>query len=475
MFTLTQYTDRHRKELQQLLEAPQWQEAVSSGLVDEVAAGRLSPVSPRNFIDTVVHQLIGFNQPAVRALIDNCCQDAQCLFDRLSRWPRDLHGKTPVISFLGLNVTPDCNFHQPCVYCNQFRPETILGVDSWREIVDDVTADGDDEGPYIYITGGEPLLLGPDLWGDEGLIRFATQRGAPINVNTNASLITPEIALRLIKAGLAKLHVSLDTADESLHKVLRGGGPLHRVLGGIYNIQLARELLGVAYPVIHTNCVLTRKNLHGFPQLVAFLLDKRKQAVGRDDPFAEDLLPHVIPVGGDDNWWLRPGAEEFREFYESVWPEVCRMWDGYQDGLGVEAEDRRPLFGYFSNPFLRVEHRGGLEAYVQVSAEGHYGQLALSQHCYVAPTQAAFTPDGNQYRCGSHAIRRILPLGNIRRQGVFQSVREGIPGSADLPRSEHCHGCAMATLYINQSVEAQLRKAVAEMLNVPPAGAPQPG
>ncbi|MHC4717612.1 MAG: radical SAM protein, partial [Planctomycetota bacterium] len=304
-----------------------------------------------------------------------------------------------------------------------------------------------------------------------GLIRFATRRGAAVNVNTNASLITPAIALRLVGAGLGKLHVSLDTADERLHAALRGGEALGDVLRGIYNVQLARDLLGVSHPVIHTNCVLTRKNLHDFPRLFAFLLEKRKQAVGGDDPFGQDLLPHVIPVGGDGNRRLRPGARAFREFYESVWDQVCRMWDAHQGDLGVAEEERRAPFGFFSSPFLRVEHRGGLEAYVKVSAEGRYGQLALSQHCYVAPTQAAFTPDGNQYRCGSHAVRRVLPIGNIGRQGVFDGIREGIPGLSDLPRPEHCHGCAMATLYINQSVETRLTDTVAEMLKGRPAEA----
>jgi len=465
MFELKQYTDQHRMELRRLLEGPAWRQAVSSGLVAEAAADKLSPGSTRSFIDTVVDQLLAFNQSAVAALIDGGCRDAQRLFDRLSRWPPDLNGKPPLMSFLGLNVTAECNLRPRCVYCNQPRPEAAVGMDGWREIIHEATADGDGKGPYVYVTGGEPLLLGAALWGDEGLVRLATQRGAAVNVNTNASLITPEVALRLVKAGLGKLHVSVDTADESLHEALRGGEQLHRVLRGIYNVQLARDLLGVTYPVVHTNCVLTRKNLRGFPRLIAFLLEKRKQAAGKDDPFKEDLLPHVIPVGGDGNARLRPDAGQFREFYESLWQEVCRMWEAHQDGLGIPAEERRALFGYFSNPFLRVQHRGGLEAYVKVSAEGRYGRLALSQHCYVAPTQAAFTPDGNQYRCGSHAIRRILPLGNIARKGVFESIREGIGGLEDLPRPEDCYGCAMATLYINQSVEARLKEAVAKILN----------
>ncbi|KKM82720.1 hypothetical protein LCGC14_1316710, partial [marine sediment metagenome] len=167
MHELTQYTDGHRKELRGLLEAAPWREAISSGLVAEAAADMLSPGSTRSFIDTVVNELIGFNRPSVRALIDGGCRDAQRLFDRLSPWPADLGGKQPSISFLGLNVTAECN-HQPrCVYCDQFRPDATVGAATWRKIIEEVTADGEGDGPYIYITGGEPLLLGAELWGDE--------------------------------------------------------------------------------------------------------------------------------------------------------------------------------------------------------------------------------------------------------------------------------------------------------------------
>jgi MoaA/NifB/PqqE/SkfB family radical SAM enzyme len=463
VFKLTRYADPHRAELERLLETPAWQEALSSGLVEEAADARLEPPAPRNFIDTVVDQLLDFSRRPVAEMIASGCRDEQLLLGRLARWPADLDGKAPVISFLGLNVTAQCNLAPKCVYCNQYGAEDSVDMPRWRAVIEQATSAGDGKGPYIHLTGGEPLLLGADVWGDDGLVRFATRRGAAVNVNTNATLLTPVVALRLIKAGLAKLHVSLDTDDEALHNRLRGG-TFRQVLQGLCNMQLARELVGVSYPVIHTNCVLTRENLHRFPELVAFILEHRKQAVQKDDPFREDLLPHVIPVGGDGNAPLRPDAREFRRFYDEVWPVVCGMWSDYQDALGVSKESRRELFGYFSNPFLRVEHAGGLEAYVQTSAEGRYGRLALSRHCYVAPTQAAFTPDGFQYRCGCHAIRRTLPVGNIHQQDMFTGIRKGLAGLDRLPQPEHCYGCALATLYINQSVQTRLKEKIAEML-----------
>ncbi|MBW2086733.1 MAG: hypothetical protein JRI54_12010, partial [Deltaproteobacteria bacterium] len=279
-----------------------------------------------------------------------------------------------------------------------------------------------------------------------------------VNVNTNAVMLTPEVALRFIKAGLAKLHISLDSSVKDVQNSLLNGDYFNQILEGIYNVQLARDIIGVSYPVIHTNCVLTNRNLDLFPDLFTFILEKHKQTADEDDSFFNDLFPHVIPVGGGSNDCLRPSEKEFKRFYDVIWPQVIQMWDSYQGELGVPKGKRGVLFGYFSNPYLRVEHKGGLNAYVKASARGFYGKLALPRYCYVAPTQASFTPDGYQYRCGSHAIRRILPAGNIKDRGVFASIRAEIFDHDKLPQEEYCYGCALATLYINQYVELKLKE-----------------
>jgi pyruvate-formate lyase-activating enzyme len=464
MLDLRYYSPSHRYELEELLRSDPWQDAIGSGLVDEVRARRIEPGNRRDFIGTVVEQLLAFNEPRVRQRITGGQRDADRLLADLSRWPDDLAGRDPTISFLGLNVTSECNNDPRCIYCNQPRIEPTVGLDGWKRIVAEVAAGVERAGPYIYITGGEPLMLGEDLWGPDGLVRFATARGARVNVNTNAMLLTPEVALRLIEAGLGNLHISLDSDDKDLQDSLAGGPCYEQVLRGIYNVQLARDLVGATYPIIHTNCVLTNRNLDAIGRLFAFLLDKHKQTADKGDPFYNDLFPHVIPVGGSDNAGLRPTAEEFRRFYGEVVPELCDTWDRYLERRGLAKEDRPELTGFFRSPFHRVQHQGGLDAYVQASAAGQYGKLALVRRCYVAPTQASFTPDGNQHYCGSHAIRRILPLGNATERGVFANIRAGIAGLEALPTEDQCYGCALATLYINQSVEARLAERLRTLL-----------
>ena len=464
MLDLASYTPEHAQELDRLLHAPAWRQTLDAGWLDRAAAGRIEPGQTRDYISTVVDQLLEFNEQKTRDRIASGNTDRAELFRELSRWPEGLKGRNPVLSFLGLNVTAACNFEPKCIYCHQPWTDASVGLAGWKTLLEDVTAANGRKGPYIYITGGEPLLLGEDLWGDAGLVRFAVERGAAVNVNTNALLITPEVALRLIRSGLAKLHISLDSPDRAVQNALFGGDHFDRVLEGIYNVQIARDLLGVAYPEIHTNCVLTNRNLDAFPDLFSFILGKRKQLKDRRQPLFNDLFPHVIPVGGAANDGIRPSEAEFRRFYEAVWPEVCRRWDRHQEQLAIPESDRGVLFGYFSNPFLRVAHRGGLDAYAKASAEGLYGKLALPDYCYVAPTQASFTPDGRQYRCGSHAIRHIAPTGDLHETGVFENIRRGTVGHDRFPTEQACAGCALATLYINQAVGKKLMEKLDAML-----------
>ena len=458
MMNLEIYTPEHRSELKQLINSPSWQSVIHSGLVEKVKSDRIEPNKVRSFVNTVLSQLLEFSEERVKKLAAERDMDEDAIVDELGKWPADLNGKDPIISFLGLNLTPECNFDPKCVYCNQPWTDPVDDPQIWKDIVAEITAEVNGQGPYIYLTGGEPLLLGEQVWGDDGLIKYATERGAGVNVNTNATMITPEVALYFIKSGLARLHISLDTPDRETQNFLLGGDRFDRVMEGIYNVQIARDMVGAGYPVIHTNCVLTSKNMEHLPELLAFILEKHTQTADGKDPFFNDLFPHIIPVGGKENAPMRPDEPEFKRFYTEIWAAACKIWDDYQEKIGVPQDKRRGLAGYFSNPFMRANYRGGLDAYAKMSAKGLYGSLALSKQCYVAPTQAAFTPDGKQYRCGSHAIRRLLPLGAIEDGGVFHNIKTGISSPVVVPQEEYCYGCALATLFINQSVESKLRE-----------------
>jgi sulfatase maturation enzyme AslB (radical SAM superfamily) len=459
------FAPAHRARLTALRRSAPWRHAIDSGAVDRARAKRVPPGTTVDFVDTVVDPLVAANEARVAEAIAAGCRDREPLIDALGTWPAGVPDvPLPRLSFLGLTLTYGCNFDPRCVYCTQRFSEPAVDIDGWKRVIDAATRDNDGQGPYVYITGGEVLALEEGLWGDDGLIAYASRRGAAVNVNTNASLVTPAVALRLIQSGVSKLHVSLDTPHAAVQDAMWGdAGRCARVLRGLDHLQLARELVGADEPQIHINSVLTRRNLHTAGDLWAFLV-ARKKRVPKGHPLFYDLLPHIIPVGGDAEGGLRPTAAEVERFHRVEWDRVRAAWDHWQALAGVPQSERGPLFGPFRSPFERVVQHGDLASYAQHAADGHYTRLAMARACYVAPTQASVTPDGCQYRCGAHAVRRTDAIGSVVDGDLRQNIRAGLPDLAQLPRPASCDSCAAATVYINQSVEQRLAERVDALL-----------
>jgi hypothetical protein len=62
------YTPEHGLELERLINSPSWQRAINSGLVEEVRSGKIEPNKVRNFTDTVLNQLLKFNEERARKI-----------------------------------------------------------------------------------------------------------------------------------------------------------------------------------------------------------------------------------------------------------------------------------------------------------------------------------------------------------------------------------------------------------------------
>lgn len=466
------YQLEHKKRLLSMLQETDWQRfAGSADDLRKWKAETVPPPSAPSQLGGAARYLMARNAERVQGLIQAGVKDKKQLLRALSDWETAIadDDRFPIL-FLGLVLTLECSFDPlRCLYCNQVWLPRRLSSDDWKRVIASVS---EPIPPYVYLTGGEPLILGEEIWGDDGLVAFATKLGCAVNINTNAELITPKVALQMVKIGLAKLHISLDSADPKVQgKLFQSPERFEAVLRGIFNVQIARELLGANHPQIHINCVLTKLNLFQFPKLLKFLLDIRKirsddfNGKITDDPLFNDFAFHLIPVGGSENAPIRPTAEEWKRFYTEIWAEAEQVWQDYQVSVGVPKEERKSLAAWvpFANPFLRVDHRMGLDEYCEQAAEGIYWQGALTERCYVAPTQAFVLSDGSQHWCGAHAIKRPPPLGNVREATVRENIRRNIKRLAELPNAA-CTNCAGATCVINQAVERILSDRIGEWL-----------
>jgi heme b synthase len=111
--------------------------------------------------------------------------------------------------------------------------------------------------PIIILTGGEPLLR-PDIFD---IAMYGAGKGFPMTMAVNGTLLTKEIAWRMVDIGIKRISVSLDGASAATHDAFRGvEGAFEGALRGIAN---AREA-GLDFQI---NTTITRQNLEEIPAI----------------------------------------------------------------------------------------------------------------------------------------------------------------------------------------------------------------
>jgi len=92
---------------------------------------------------------------------------------------------------VSIEVTPRCNLE--CVHCyikescSNKQTEKELSAKEWYKIIDQVNDQG---GLWLLLTGGEPFIRKDFL----DIYLYAKRKGMMVAINTNGTLITPEIA-----------------------------------------------------------------------------------------------------------------------------------------------------------------------------------------------------------------------------------------------------------------------------------------
>ncbi|MDO9462191.1 MAG: radical SAM protein, partial [Deltaproteobacteria bacterium] len=103
----------------------------------------------------------------------------------------------PTLRLVAWELTRNCNLS--CVHCRASATrgpyENELSTEECKKIIDDIAAHAQ---PVIIMTGGEPLLR-DDVFE---LARYGTDKGLRMVMATNGTLITPEVARKMVEAGV---------------------------------------------------------------------------------------------------------------------------------------------------------------------------------------------------------------------------------------------------------------------------------
>ena len=164
------------------------------------------------------------------------------MFDRFNR----------KINYLRISVTDRCNLR--CVYCmpeegvKLLSHRDILSFDEIVEVTKAAVRKGVDK---IRITGGEPLVR-------KGIVDLVEMIGKidgvkDYSMTTNA-IFLDKFAKDLVKAGLQRVNISLDTLNPEKFKELTRGGDIQKVFDGIEAAKKA------GLEPIKINCVIKESN-----------------------------------------------------------------------------------------------------------------------------------------------------------------------------------------------------------------------
>ncbi len=154
-------------------------------------------------------------------------------------------------------VTKGCNLR--CIHCRASATELMSPSDlPTGRALDIITQIAAYASPILVLSGGEPLYR-RDVFQ---LARFATDKGLRVALATNGTMVTKQLARRIVDAGVRRVSISLDGADSLTHDTFRGiPGAFDAAVYGLRNLKQ----LGMS---VQINMTIARHNARQLPDVL---------------------------------------------------------------------------------------------------------------------------------------------------------------------------------------------------------------
>lgn len=308
--------------------------------------------------------------------------------------------------------------------------------------------------PILVLSGGEPLFR-RDIFE---LAAYANECGLRVALATNGTMVTPEIARKIVAAGVRRVSISLDGADAATHDRFRGiPGAFDAALQGFRNLKE----LGMSLQV---NMTIARHNAHQLPAV----LELARQ-IGADALHTFLLVPvgcgvdiaaeQMVPADEYErilNWFYDRSLEGGIELKATCAPHYFRVMRQRR------AAERRAQSAAHQTPAPAAHPRSigptemtmpgsaGMALHPRAHPGGHpNGMNAVTKGCLAGTGVCFISHQGEVFPCG------YLPVvaGDLRTQSfaeiwehsrVFETLRhtENLKGKCGLCEFRHvCMGC----------------------------------
>jgi heme b synthase len=291
-------------------------------------------------------------------------------------------------------TTAGCNLK--CIHCrritiaDQLTPQDLTTQESF-ELVDQLAAVGK---PVFVLSGGEPLFR-PDILE---IARYATDKGLPVALATNGTMIDDALAQQIVDAGVKRVSISFDGADAPTHDAFRGiPGSFEAAINGF------RALRRAGMPV-QINTTVAKHNQEQLEQVLTLAKDLDAVAlhlfllvpVGCGVEIADDQMVSAEDYERILNWlYDKEQIETDLQFKATCAPHYFRVM------RQRKAEERRNGNGH-----------GNVTASYERQVHGHPHMHAATKGCLAGTGVIFVSHRGEVFPCG------YLPVeaGNVRQE-----------------------------------------------------------
>jgi radical SAM protein with 4Fe4S-binding SPASM domain len=159
-------------------------------------------------------------------------------------------------AFISIEPTTRCNLKCPQCFTTDSkftRPKGDLSVETYNEIIKQASPNAFYLNLYFQ---GEPFLN--DKLSE--FIKKAKQSGFYVSISTNAHFLSEDKIQKITDAGLDKLIVSVDGADDETYQQYRKEGDFDKVIEGIKLLADTKRIKKITHPFIELQFLVHRKN-----------------------------------------------------------------------------------------------------------------------------------------------------------------------------------------------------------------------
>jgi radical SAM protein with 4Fe4S-binding SPASM domain len=220
---------------------------------------------------------------------------------------------TPGSFPLHLDIEASCLCNLRCTFCaTNFEPiggKGFMSMDTFRKAIDEGAKSGLCAIKLNSGGRGEPLLNSSAA----EMVKYAKQKGImDVYFNTNAMLLTEDIARRLIDAGLDRISVSFEGTTADVYEKYRRGASYETVMKNIKGLIRLKKEMGRERPFVRVQTV-------ALPELKPHL-DEYREFWGR-------IVDEVAFIDFKDYGHLKHGLD-YQWACPYLWQRMMIRWDG---------------------------------------------------------------------------------------------------------------------------------------------------